>query len=135
MGKVAWKAQIDIDAEAFKKASEAKINELKAACTKAIFDGFKSEATGYSFGFNELDQTNFTQQTLLIVSKGGPANYTEPIKWKTKSDSVVELTPEQFIAITEEAKAHKIAEQEKFWTLEVQVLSCSTVEEINAISW
>lgn len=111
----------------------AKLDALKEQCTQAIHEGFESTTIGKSFGFNEHDQNNFTQQLLLIVAAGG--NYTLPIKWKALDGSVNELTSEQFQALIGEATAHKISNQEKFWALEQQLLAATTKEEIIAIEW
>lgn len=135
MAQISWKPQTEIDAEKLTNARDAKINELKNACSQAIFNGFVSESTGYEFGFNELDQSNFTQQMLLIVAAGGPDKYSEGIKWKTKSNSVVDLAANQFLAIIEEAKNHKLIQQGKYWQLEYKVLNANTVEAIEAIVW
>lgn len=111
----------------------AKHEALKEQCTQAIYDGFRSTTIGKSFGFNDHDQNNFTQQLLIIVAAGG--NYTLPIKWKALDGSVNELTSEQFQALIGEATAHKISNQEKFWALEQQLLAATTKEEIIAIEW
>ena len=106
---------------------------LKEQCTQAIHEGFESTTIGKSFGFNEHDQNNFTQQLLIIVAAGG--NYTLPIKWKSLDGSVNELTSQEFQALISEATAHKISNQEKFWALEQQLLAATTKEEIIAIEW
>lgn len=111
---------------------EAKINLLKDECSQAIYDGFISESTGYSFGFNQLDQINFTQQMLLIVSD---TNNITTIQWKTKNQGVVELTKEQFIQVVEEAKQHKLNQQQKYWNLEQQVLNATDKDTVKSIVW
>lgn len=107
---------------------QAKINELKDACTNAIYDGFVSGA--YSYGFNAHDQVNFTQQLLVIV-----AGDTSPISWKTKDDGVVDLTAAEFQQVINDAKAHKLLMQEKFWVLELEVLGAESKEAVDAVKW
>ena len=135
MSKITWKPQTEINKEKLTSTREAKISQLKAACTAAIFEGFDSPSMGKSFGFNELDQTNFTQQAVMIVSMGGPNAYTAPIQWKTKAGEVVTLTATQFAQLTLEAQKHKETQQRKYWSLEVNVKSADTVEQIEAINW
>lgn len=108
----------------------ARISKLKEESTSSIYDGFVSESTGYSFGFNELDQVNFTQRMLTIV-----AGATGPFKWKTKDAGVVELTKEEFIVVIQEAEAHKLDNQEHYWQLEELILSAETNAQVDSIAW
>lgn len=133
MARMEWKTDDQLNVEQLKAARTAKINELKSACTQAIYDGFKSESTGFEFGFNAHDQENFTQQMLLIVAANG--NYTDPIRWKTKSGTVETLTVSKFISLIGESKDHKVTQQNKYWVLEQQVLNSQDVNTINAIKW
>lgn len=135
MAKIAWVKETELQAQHLTNAFETKIAELKAACNASIFDGFKSASTGHEFGFNELDQANFTQQLLLIVSKGGPAAYQGEIEWKTKAGGVESFTATQFVTIINEAEQHKRDEQRKYWALEIQLKAATTVDEIAAIKW
>lgn len=106
-----------------------KLLSIKEACTNSIFNGFIA-SNGNEYGFNELDQANFTQQTILILSGD-----TRPIRWKTRNNGVVEHTVGEFQAVINDAAAHKLAQQEKYWALETQILSATTVEEIEAVVW
>lgn len=110
-----------------------KLEQLKYFCSEALYAGFISSINEYEFGFNELDQANFTQQTLLIVAAGG--NYTAPIAWKTKNLGVVELTVTDFNTIINEAAAHKLTQQNKYWQLEQEVLQAAAPNEVDAIVW
>lgn len=102
--------------------------KLKEECTQAIYDGFESQ--GHTFGFNEHDQSNFTQQLLLIA-----LGDTSPIQWKTQDAGVQEFTTGEFQQIVDDAKAHKIAQQTKYWTLENELEAATTIEEVNSIVW
>ena len=110
-----------------------KINALKYQCTDAIYAGFESESLGYSFGFNEYDQVNFTQQLLLVVASNG--TYTNVIPWKILGGEVVSLTVEQFMDVVNEAEGHKRKQQDKYWELEVRVKSATKTEEVVAVTW
>lgn len=112
---------------------QARINLLKDECSQAIYDGFVSESTGYCFGFNPRDQSNFTQQMLLIVADTN--NTITTIQWKTKNQGVVELTKEQFFQIVEEAKQHKLNQQHKYWMKEELVLVSQSKDEVASIVW
>lgn len=133
MGKFIWKSQDLIDNEKIYAARKSKILELKEKCTASIYEGFHSSSTGHSFGFNELDQQNFTQQAVMIIAANG--NYTDPIQWKTKEGTIETLSVQQFTQLMIEAKNHKETEQRKYWALELEVYTSMTVEEIEAISW
>lgn len=125
--------QLDKFTISLDELKQFKLEQLKYFCSEAIYEGFTSSINDYEFGFNELDQANFTQQTLLIVAAGG--NYTAPISWKTKNFGVVELTVSDFNIIINEAAAHKLAQQNKYWELEQEVLNAATPEELDAIEW
>lgn len=109
-----------------------KINELKAACQQAIFEGFTVtlNSESFSFGFNELDQMNFTQQLILIVS--GDAS---DVKWKTQNAGVQTFSINEFMQVIEAGKNHKLAQQTKYWQLEQQVINAASVEEVEAVNW
>lgn len=116
----------DITLDIFKKS---KIEELKESCTNSIFDGFIS-SNGNHYGFNELDQTNFIQQTIIML-KG----FNGTIKWKTKNNGIVEHALEEFTTLINEATVHKLTQQEKYWTLEEKVNNANTIEELELIRW
>lgn len=105
-----------------------RIEKLKEECSQAIYDGFFVGEN--HFGFNEHDQANFTQQLLLVV-----AGQSSPIHWKTKNKGVIELTADEFKAVCQAAEVHKRSEQEKYWTLEQQILAATTAGEIKAVEW
>lgn len=106
-----------------------KIDQLKEICTRVIYGGFEA-TNGHIYGLNELDQSNFTQQSVMILS-----GYTGDVKWKTKDAGVVTHTIEEFQTIVSDASAHKLAQQSKYWELEKQVNEATTIEELDAIEW
>ena len=111
----------------------ARINYLKDQCSNSIYEGFVSASTGYEFGFNQHDQSNMSQQMLVIVADTNNAITT--VQWKTKNHGVVDLTKGQFLGIIEEAKNHKINQQMKYWMKEELVLVAATIDEIKEINW
>lgn len=124
-------AELDISIDDIEIVRTMKIEQLKEACTNAIYEGFLSTSLGYVFGFNEVDQANFSQQYLLVISGDNPGGN---IKWKSKS-GVVTLTEIQFRTLIKESKEHKLVNQFKYWTLENQVLQAKTNKEIDNIKW
>lgn len=117
-----------------------KIKQLKGACSAAIFAGFASsvvdaDGVAYEFGFNALDQQNFDQQYLLVVSGD---NAGAPIDWKSKSHGVIQLDEVEFTTVVGDAKAHKLTNQQKYWQLEGQVEAAAEsgiIEDVLAINW
>lgn len=125
-------AELDLTTASLDDIKAAKIAQLKELCSNAIYDGFDS-SIGHSFGFNELDQANFTQQSVLIVLNG--LTDTDTVQWKTKDAGVVDLTIAQFKTIIGEAKDYKLQQQTKYWGLEAQVNAATTNAEVDAVVW
>jgi hypothetical protein len=137
--------ELDLNTATLEEVRTAKINQLKYLCSQAIYAGFTSSVNGYVFGYNEHDQSNFEKQTALlnlwynqlnagkITQEQFNANF--PIKWKTKNHGIVDLTEEEYLQVIEDAKAHQLSKQIKYWQLEAQVLAATTKEEIDAIVW
>lgn len=105
-----------------------RINKLKDECSEAIYSGFVSGE--YEFGFNVNDQTNFTQQLLLVVS-----GQAEDIQWKTINHSVIELTVDEFKLVARDAEMHKRNQQSIYWLKEQEVIEATTNAEVKLISW
>jgi Domain of unknown function (DUF4376) len=136
--------ELDLNTATIEEVRQLKIEQLKYLCTHAIYHGFSS-VNGYEFGFNAHDQSNFEKMTakinlwkhLLAEGKLTQADYDSkfPIKWKTKNNGIVELTEDEYIQVTDDAEAHLLAQQIKYWQLEAQVLAATTKEEIDAINW
>ena len=114
---------------------EAKINQLKQLCSESVYAGFYSESLGHSFGFNDHDQANISQQLILFLMDSIAIANIEYVEWKTLADGVVSLTKNQFMQLVSDAKEHKMSNQKRFWELEHEVLSASSIEEIKSINW
>jgi hypothetical protein len=123
-------ADLNQETATLEEVQSAKIAQLKEQCTQSIYEGFASNSLGHIFGFNELDQANFTQRMLTIV-----AGAVGPFKWKTKDAGVVELTADEFKTVVNEAEAHKLNQQERYWELETLVLAATTKSDVDAIIW
>ncbi|WP_088005592.1 DUF4376 domain-containing protein [Indiicoccus explosivorum] len=121
-------AKLDKISTPIAELKDARILKLKEECTAAIYAGFTSGTN--EFGFNEKDQANFTQQLLLIVSGD-----TADIRWKTKNNGVQVFTVPEFQQVINDATAHKVTQQEKYWQLEAQVLAATLNAEVDAIIW
>lgn len=121
---------LEIDNTDLEDLRVAKLNSLKENCIQAIYNGFHSNSVNHEFGFNDLDQVNFTQQMLMVV-----AGDTKEIQWKTKDAGVVTLTVEQFKTVVQEAAAHKLVQQQKYWQIEQQVINANSKEQITTLNW
>lgn len=110
------------------KLKQLRINKLKDECSQAIYNGFISKE--YEFGFNVNDQTNFTQQLLLVVS-----GKTGNIQWKTISHGVIELTVDEFKEVALDAETHKRDQQSIYWVKEQEVIEATTNEEVKLVIW
>jgi hypothetical protein len=110
---------------------EAKREEMSRACNEAILENFFSPATGFTFEFKEYDQSNFTQQMLLLIAN---PSITE-VQWKTVDAGIVTLTREQFFAVVEDANIHKRNALSKFWAKEAELKTFTTTEQIQKMEW
>lgn len=108
-----------------------KLNELKLAVNQAILGDFLSATTGHTYEFAEYDQSNMTQQMLLLVSN--PAITT--VDWKTVDAGIVTHTRDQFFGVVNDANLHKRGNLVKFWGKEALLKGAITLEEIEAITW
>jgi hypothetical protein len=113
------------------KKKEDKIQELNNQCSQAILSGFVSATTGYQYGFSYEDQLNWTQQMLLIISD----DTIQTVDWKTDAVGIVPHARDQFLAVCNEGGAHKRGCIEKFWSLRNQVVTATTIAELNHIYW
>jgi hypothetical protein len=124
-------AEIDKKGVDLETLRAAKIDQLKAQCTEAIYQGFTSLSLNKDFGFNDKDQANFSQQYLLVV---GGDNKGADISWKTKT-GVAKMTEAQFRTLVMESKDHKMTMQVRYWQKEAMVLAATTAEAIDAVVW
>jgi hypothetical protein len=109
---------------------DSKLAELSVACQSTILAGFTA-SNGHKYQFDFKDQDNLTQQMLLLVSD--PTITT--VDWKTMDAGIVSHTKEEFLQVCGDANNHKRLNMGKYWTLENQLASATTEEEIGNIIW
>lgn len=124
---------LDVSSASLEDVRFLKIESLKEQCTNAIYKGFHSTSLDKSFGFNDHDQANFVQQTLLY-SVSNEMDAVE-IEWKSLDGSLVKLTKATFMGLVQEAADHKYTQQRKYWNLESMVKTATTKEEIISVEW
>lgn len=110
---------------------ERKRAEMSRACNLAILGNFVSPSTGYEFEFSEYDQSNMTQQMLLLVADPTVTS----VNWKIADQSIVVLTRDQFFGVINDANLHKRENLSKFWQIEAFLKSYTTLDQIEAVKW
>jgi hypothetical protein len=116
--------------------SEEKANktyELSKACESEILSGFYSTARGASEWYTNSrdDQTNLMGQITLatLVPTFMP-------QWKSSTESICsDFTLEQITKVATDGGLFKTERIKVYDTLKAQVLSATTVEEVNAVVW
>lgn len=116
---------------------ESKINELSMACNQAILGEFTTVINGvtYSFSNDEQAQQNFKDAKLAFMS----GDITE-ITW-TAYDSNgkvtrLQLNKQTFNSVYMAHLNHTLSNISKFRdTLQPQVEACTTIDQLNAITW
>ncbi len=126
-----WKS-IKCDEEFITLARISKYLELTSKCNKAILAGFET-VDGKFYQFDEKDQTNFTQQTILIMMDSSVTTVT----WESgnQDGKFAEYTKEEFLQLIGLAQQHKNTKISKLTTLRNQLDSAKTIEEIKSIEW
>lgn len=110
-----------------------KIAQLKKACAQTILAGFTSAASGtaHTYGFDEKDQRNMTEQLSILLLDTTISSIT----WKTLDAGIITLTRDQFFQLCKDANAFKRSNIERYWNLVSQVQAATTEDQINAINW
>lgn len=116
---------------------EAKIKELEMACSQTILGEFTTVINGvtYSFSHDEQAQQNFKDAKLAFMS----GDITE-ITW-TAYDSNgkvarLQLDDQTFNTVYMAHLNHILSNISKFRdTLQPQVEACTTIDQLNAITW
>ncbi len=106
--------------------------ELTRSCNKAILSGFETEE-GKFYQFDEKDQSNFTQQTMMLIMDSSITT----VLWESgdKDGKFTEYTKEEFLQLIGLAQLHKNTKISKLTTLRSQLDSAKTIEEIKSIEW
>jgi XkdW protein len=121
----------EMEAWWFDYRMKEKRREMSEACNQAILGNFFSPSVGYEFEFAEYDQSNMTQQMLLLIAD--PTITT--VNWKIADQSIVTLTREQFFAMVNDANLHKRNNLSKFWQKEAELKTYTTFEQIDEMTW
>lgn len=113
-------------------ARTSKYIELTKKCNESILSGFET-IEGKFYQFAEKDQTNFTQQTMVLILDSSITT----VKWESgdQDGKFVEYTKEEFLQLIGLAQLHKNTNISKLTTLRNKLDSASTVEEIKLIEW
>lgn len=120
------------DADYLEFVKSEKYRELTDACNKSILAGFKT-TDGLFYQFEEKDQANFTQQTILLIMD---SNISKVIWESGKNDGKFkEYSKEEFMNIVAQAQKHKSDNISKLAVLRAKLGTTKTVEEIKCISW
>jgi XkdW protein len=109
----------------------SKIEVLNTKCNEEITKDFLSVSTGFIFEFDNHDQSNLSQQAILLLGDTS----INSVSWKTKDAGIQTFTREQFFTIIKESETHKRSAIEKYWILKAQVEQANTIEEIEGIKW
>jgi XkdW protein/Domain of unknown function (DUF4376) len=107
-----------------------KLEELNVACQSTILGGFTA-SNGHVYQFDFKDQDNIAQQMLFIVNDLTIAT----IDWKTIDAGIVTHTRDEFLQMCKDADNHKRSNFAKYWTLEAQLNTLTTEDEIKNINW
>jgi len=112
---------------------QQKILELNTACNNLILTGFPSSCTGieHQYKFDMEYQANFAQQGVMLSLD--PTIST--VLWPTSDEGVRPHSREQFIRLCQDAQTWKATNTYRYFGLKAQVLSCETVDAVNAIVW
>ncbi|MFD2171437.1 hypothetical protein [Tumebacillus lipolyticus] len=122
---------LDLTVTPLEWIKKAKIGQLNEACEATILRGFSSATTGHFYSFGVHDQTNFTQQMLLLVAGTTDGDVT----WQTEDEGEVDHSMKQFLAVCAEAEQHKRTNIRQYQKLKAQVESADTWQQVDAISW
>ncbi|MCZ8512395.1 hypothetical protein O9H85_08105 [Paenibacillus filicis] len=118
-------------------AQTQKIAELNDKCKQTILGGFTSTVSGvsYQFSYDAEAQSNFTK-----AGRAFDKAIITSIKWTAydSTGNVVRLTLDAptFDSVFKDSLAHLNTQLSKFRdTLQPQVMACTTVAQVQAISW
>lgn len=119
------------------RLKQVKIAELSDACTDNILNGFSSDAFESGvfkvYDFDERDQDNLVAMMSFSTTPNGNLL---PYYWKAKGECVgYPWTVVQIVKLCEDAYMAKIAKVSTYHLLRVDVLACTTKEEVAAIVW
>lgn len=119
-------------ADILNDAKAAKLAELSSSYSKALTDGFVTNATGtpINFKYAEIDQLNFTKRTNAVALGTSDASFPFGT-----ADGVITFTTEQWKVIAKDAENHEMTTYDKLVSLRSDVDTAATPDAVNAIVW
>jgi len=114
-------------------AMEKKIMSLSVFAGNEITTGFYSSALGspYFYDANLEDQVNL----IGVVADGSPSMFSVRVFPNDPQKTYMQHTSSQLKQVMDDGKLFKLTILQKFNALKNNVLSCTTIGEINAIVW
>lgn len=115
---------------------DAKIKKLKQLAQMRdtqISTSFQSLALGtlHTYNFSSSAQSDFRGKGLLLSLNPSISS----VMWATLENGFVQHSREQFIQVITDGGAHEETLKFKYFQLENQVNSSTTIESVNAITW
>jgi hypothetical protein len=124
---------VDIsDPLSFTLLQEAMLTSLMDMYKATIVQGFTSSATGTAieYGYQSQDQLNYSKWANYLALDSTKTSVTIG----TVNAGVVTMTRAQFLQFVNDAEAYEMGLYNQRITLENQIKSATTVDELNAIT-
>lgn len=117
-----------------------KIKEISDACNKTITTEFFSDVDGTlkNYDFELENQVNMAEMAgeLKDAKRDGLDITNYPVSYYAKGESCHNYTAEQFLTLTAQGKAFKLANVQQYKdNLKLKAEACTTEEELNDIVW
>ena len=127
------------DAQVLAKAIASKDMEISNECGYQIVSNFTSSALGsaYTYPSKDIDQANLMANVMSSLLPGLPSGWTTLQSCADSSGnwSYVPHTATQIQQVGSDGKAAIMAALGKLNTLRTTLYACTTVDQVNAISW
>jgi hypothetical protein len=113
-------------------AQQAKIAELLQKCNETLVGGFQSSALGspHTYASDDIAQANFDATANRLQRRTDITS----VNWNTDA-GYLPHTRDQFFQVYDDGYEFKESTWSKFFILESQVKSATTVDQVNAITW
>lgn len=114
-------------------AAQVKIDELNIAFQSTVNQGFSSSADGTARTY-PLDPSNMVKWSgaMSVVDNN---SVSANLIIKDIAGNKVTVTPDQFKQLATDGFNYFMQQEQHLWSLEVQVEACTSVDDINAITW
>lgn len=124
--------------DTFELAKQNKINELSQKCNETIINGFYSDADGIKklYDFELENQVNLSTKAYQLQISQLAGQPIATVSYYAKGETCHDYTSEQFLKLALDGETWKTTNIVKYKdVLKPKVEACTTVEEVNAISW